>query len=104
MTAGEQQLLRLLHDAYVRAKNEVGYHATIFIQMLDSRGALSTARFLINSAKPSEGYTALWERGRLDLTVEAVVLENAEIHYLFESSDLDKARKRLVQYGYNVPR
>jgi hypothetical protein len=34
-----------------------------------SRGGLATAKYLINSPTPSVGYTHLYERARLDLTV-----------------------------------
>jgi hypothetical protein len=56
----------------------------------------------INSSNPSEGYTHLYERGRLDLTVEAMVVENVTWHELFTESELARSRHRLRQYGYNV--
>jgi hypothetical protein len=77
-----------------------GYNATIFLRMLGDQGGLVTAKYLINSVKPSDGYTALYERGRLDLTVEAMVVENPKWHSLFTSQELEKARLRLTQYGY----
>jgi hypothetical protein len=63
-------------------------------------GGLSAAKYLINTPKPSEGYTHLYERGRLDLTVEAMVVGNNEWHELFTKDELAKARHRLKQYGY----
>jgi hypothetical protein len=36
----------------------------------------------------SEGYTALWERGRLDLTVEALIHDNPQWHPLFTPEEL----------------
>src|SRR5207247_11299621 len=53
---------------------EAGYNATIFLRMVSDRGGLATAKYLINSPTPSVGYTHLYERGRLDLTVEAMVV------------------------------
>jgi hypothetical protein len=85
---------------YRRAKSEAEYNATIFLRMISERGGLATARYLINSPKPSDGYTHLYERGRLDLTVEAMVVENGRWHELFTSEELVKARVRLAQYGY----
>ncbi len=61
-------------DIYRRAKSEADYNATRFIGMVTDRGGLETARYLLHAVKVSDGYTALWERGRLDLTVEAVIL------------------------------
>jgi hypothetical protein len=91
---------RAMMDIYVRAKAEANYTASIFHRMLCERGGLSTAKQLINERTPSEGYTALWERGRLDLTVEAVVTDSLVWHPLFEPDELQRARKRLRDYGY----
>ncbi len=47
----------------------------------------------------SEGYTNLWELKRLDLTVETYVLK-PEYQPLFSEDELDVARSRLRDYGY----
>lgn len=86
---------------YTRAKAEVNYNASIFHRMLTDHGGLETAKRLINSPNPSDGYTALWERHRLDLTVESLVVDNPEWHPLFSSEELAKAKKRLNDYGYS---
>ncbi|HSI40626.1 MAG TPA: hypothetical protein VLA00_08795 [Xanthobacteraceae bacterium] len=85
---------------YQRAKLEAKYTATAFFGMLSKRGGLATAKYLINSEKISDGYTALHERGRLDLTVEAVVVENTKWHSLFSEVELDICRNRLKKYEY----
>jgi hypothetical protein len=87
---------------YRRAKSEANYNATIFLSMLSSKGGLATAKYLINPKQPSDGYTHLYERGRLDLTVEAMLVENSQWHGLFTEDELASARKRLQAYGYNV--
>ena len=74
MELGRDDLVGSQRDIYVRAKTEAGYNATYFLQMLAEAGPLETARKLIMTAHPSQGFTALWERRRLDLTVEAHVL------------------------------
>lgn len=86
---------------YVRAKTEVRYNAARYLQMLHDHRGLETARLLVLADQPSEGYTALWERGRLDLTVEVLVLQ-PEWQPLFveEPELLDRARRRLTDYGY----
>lgn len=96
----EAQFNQAMFGIYRRAKDEAKYNATIFLQMLTDNGGLRTAQTLINSMKPSDGYTALYLRGRLDLTVEAVVIENERWHPLFAAEKLDRARKRLRDYGY----
>jgi hypothetical protein len=87
-------------DIYVRAKAEAGYVATIFHRMLCDHGGLETAKRLINDSTVSSGYAALWERGRLDLTVEAIVADNEKWHSLFSDEELRKVRKRLIDYRY----
>jgi hypothetical protein len=88
---------------YHRAKEEAGYNATIFLGMLTKMKGVATAKQLINAAKPSDGYTALYERSRLDLTVEALVVEDERWHSLFTAEELARCRKRLRDYRY-LPR
>ena len=47
----------------------------------------------------SDGYTALWERGHLDLTVEAVILKT-KWRPLFTDAERRLAVRRLQEYGY----
>ena len=89
-----------LFDAYLRAKTEAKYNATLFLGMLKKNGGWLTAKSLINATKQSDGFTALYEAKRLDLTVEAIVLENPMWHSLFTAEELEKARRRLAQNGY----
>ncbi|MFT0859455.1 hypothetical protein [Ancylobacter sp. G4_0304] len=96
----EKQFDEEMMSIYRRAKSEARYTAIIFFDMLNRNGGLATAKYLINSPKVSDGYTALYERGCLHLTVEAVVIENTQWHRLFTPEELEKARKRLVAYQY----
>jgi hypothetical protein len=47
----------------------------------------------------SDGFAELWERGRLDLTVEALVAE-PKFSELFSENEIAVARRRLEQFGY----
>lgn len=85
---------------YQRALSEAKYKASRFLEMLYDHRGLETARILIHSPKVSDGYTALWKRGRLDLTVEAVIHDNPKWHPLFTPDELAICRKRLQQYEY----
>ena len=89
-----------MKDIYLRAKSEAGYNATYFLRMLSSDGPIQTARRLVTSTQPSEGFTALWERGRLDLTVEAHIVKD-RFAVLFSDAELEAAKDRLQQYGYH---
>ena len=82
----------------VRAKGEAGYTATRFIQMLSDHGGVKTAKTLLASPSVSDGFTALWEAGRPDLTVEYQVLQ-PQFRSLFTQRELESARQRLLDYG-----
>lgn len=86
---------------YVRAKAEAGYNATRYLQMVSENGGLATANQLLHASNVSDGFTHLWERGRLDLSVEALVLE-PKWSPLFTSDDLRIARERLKAYGFEA--
>jgi hypothetical protein len=96
----EAQFTEAMFDVYRRAKSEAKYNATIFLQMITDNGGLATAKTLINAAQPSDGYTALYLRKRLDLTVEAVVVEHPRWHSLFTQEELDRAKRRPIAYRY----
>ncbi|MEX4009421.1 hypothetical protein [Neoaquamicrobium sediminum] len=92
-----------MFDIYRRAKSEAKYNANAFLGMLNDRGGLYTAKALINAPRQSDGYTALLMAGRLDLTVEALVVEDIRWKPLFLHEEIEKAKKRLAANQY-VPR
>ncbi len=96
----EKQFDTAMMEVYTRAKSEANYIASIFHQMLIRQGGLATARQLINDPKESIGYTELFLRKRLDLTVEAVVYDNSKWHALFDNDEMEKIQKRLEVHGY----
>lgn len=87
-------------DIYRRAKSEAKYNAQRFLQMVVDHGGIDTARILIYADSVSDGYTALWERGRLDLTVEALIVESPKFHPLFTTDEMSICSKRLTEYRY----
>lgn len=87
-------------NIYNRAIKEAGYKPSIFMGMVSEHGGLETARRLLHYKDVSEGYIKLWERGRLDLTVEAVIFDNPKWHALFTEQELEIAEKRLKKYEY----
>lgn len=85
---------------YHRAKKEAGYTASKFLDMLTKQGGLVTAKQLINAAQPSSGYAALHLRNRLDLTVEALVVESLHWRNLFTPEEIARAEHRLAKHEY----
>lgn len=99
-TQEEKRFHQAMIDIYHRAKDEAGYNATRYLQMVANNGGVETAKQLINSDTPGDGYTKLCMQGRLDLTVEALVVENEQWHSLFDQAEIEKARQRLKEYEY----
>jgi hypothetical protein len=89
-------------EIYKRAKSEAGYNATRFLSMVTENSGPEAARTLLHATSVSDGYTALWERERLDPTVEAVVLKS-RWRELFSDAEREIATTRLQQYGYKGP-
>jgi hypothetical protein len=71
------------------------------IQMIDRLGHVGACKRILEPGGSTEGLTRLWELGRLDLTVEAIVLR-PEFASLFSQEQLTTARKRLTDVGYPV--
>ena len=90
-------MLTIYHDA----KQKCNYNATYFLQMVANEGGIKTARNLLATSEPSDGFTALWECGRLDLTVENLVLK-PKYRMLFSPEEIIIAKERLNAYGYKV--
>lgn len=89
-----------MYGIYRNAKLECNYNARLFRQMLVDMGGVATAKRLLNDDKIHDGFTRLWECGRLDLTMEAEIWENANWHPLFTDSELRKAEQRLRDLNY----
>lgn len=59
-------------------------------------------RRFINAPNQSDGYTELYFRNRLDLTVEAIVIDNPRWHPLFTPEEIEKAEARLKANKYTL--
>lgn len=88
-----------LREKAAEAKRDLGYNPTDFLKMLAADGGYTTVSRLIADKKPSTGFVKLWEHRRLDLSVEALVLET-EWRRFFEESVLQHAEERLKDAGY----
>ena len=99
MTILEKRFEQEMIDIYMTAKKECGYNASRFLQMLGAKGGLVAAKQLISKPGGTDGFTTLWEHGRLDLSVEAHVLKT-EYAELFTDEERRICRERLEQFGY----
>ena len=87
---------------YEQAKAELNYHATRFQSLVRSVGGVDAAKQLLSTRHYSEGLTRLWEEGRLDISMEAAVLEKSW-QELFTADELETAKLRLTKLGYDIP-
>jgi hypothetical protein len=87
-------------DIYHKEKEECGYNATRFLQMISNDGGIKTAKKLLATAEPSDGFTELWRNHRLDLTIEYLVLKS-KYRSLFTDQEIEIARERLASYGFS---
>lgn len=90
---------RAMHGVYDNALSECGYRATRFLNLINQMGGFQAARQLLQSDTHPEGLTALWEFGRLELSMEALVLQE-QWSALFSAEELKLAKRRLQKLGY----
>ena len=96
----EEQFHEEMLGIYDRAKRECQYNATRFLQMVSQEGGLQAAHTLLATSDVSDGFTTLWRKDRLDLSVEALILRS-QWRSLFSEAELERARKRLAAVNYD---
>jgi hypothetical protein len=71
------------YEAFCRGNvaecQRLGYNPGYFLRMLGEHGAVETTPKLVNSDKWPEGFTRLFEMGRLDLTLEAGIYDKPQV-------------------------
>ena len=99
---GDDQVKAQFHQEMLNIYKEAaafGYRPTYFLRMVNEQGGLVAARQLLTDGTVSDGFVRLWQEGRLDLSVEAVVLD-PQWRDLFTSDELAVAQRRLDDAGY----
>jgi hypothetical protein len=86
-----------LLEAYESWK-QIGYVATRFRLLISNRGGVETARILLAKSGTPSGFERLANAGRLEQTMEYVVLR-PEFGALFSAEERSIARRRLVEHG-----
>ena len=82
------------------AAAELGYRPIRFLQMVHEHGGVVAARRLLSAPEAPSGLTELWKRGRLDISMEALVVQE-RWQPLFSDAERQAARDRLSAYGYD---
>jgi hypothetical protein len=88
--------MRRIHNIW---KTDCDFNANRFLQIVNDQGGLNAAKSLLASKHHPDGLTRLWEEKRLEISMEATVL-NAPWCALFSTIELEVARKRLDDLGY----
>jgi hypothetical protein len=86
-------------DIYWLAGDATGYWASYFLRGVRNKGGIMEARDLLRKTGTSPGFERLKEEGRLDLSMEAVVIR-PEYASLFTSAEIELAHARLIDAGY----
>lgn len=100
MTDQEKNFNIAMREIYVTAKQECGYNAVRFMQLVAEKGGVAAAKQLISKNGGTDGFATLWEHGRLDLSVEAHVLKR-EYKELFTDDERKICRDRLSEFGFD---
>ena len=95
MASLEDEFHKEMLAIYDKARDELGIRLPIFRQMVDREGGVVAAKKLINAKTIPSGYFKLFEKNRLDLTVESLVANNEKWHPLFNQEEIRKAKARL---------
>lgn len=85
--------------ATVRETEAAGYDPRRFKTMLNTDGGFDVVKRILESGKPSDGFTKLWELKRLDLTCEAIIVESKWRPY-FGDDLLARSERLLRQSSY----
>ena len=97
------QLEKQLKQEFLRVscicKDEYQLSPTRFLQILENRGPVNTAIVLVKDSTYHKAFVKLWEFGRLDLTVEAIILRDP-YNQLFSQELLNMAKCKLIDLGY----
>jgi hypothetical protein len=83
-----------------RMTRELGYRPTVLLDMLEKLNGVKAAKMLLRKREVSAGFIYVYERGRPDLTVEALILEE-KWDPLFTQKQREIARRRLDECRQN---
>ena len=91
-----KKLRRAVHETYDMLER-MGHSDR---EGLDEYGALSMMHRYLKAPTTAQSFTRLWEMGRLNLSLEAIVLR-PEFAVLFSEQERRVARERLDSKGYS---
>lgn len=91
-------MLKLMKYSY----DETGFVPSVCRQKIDQEGAYDAVISLVYAKSEYCGFEQYYAMGRLKLSLEAVVVSE-RWRPLFPEEIFKKARRRLKNYGYDIP-
>jgi len=91
----EDQFHQQMINIYRNALTQAHYKATKFLDMVTMQDGLAAAKTLLHTPYLPDGFAELWQRGRLDLTMEYMLVE-PPWNSLFTENELKIAMDRLA--------
>jgi hypothetical protein len=95
----EQKFHRESISGCEELRKEHGYNPTYWVRMVHEHGAVQAAKLLLRASNAQEGLFRLWELKRLDMSIEAMVID-PQYGSLFSEEERKLARKRLDDLGF----
>ena len=96
----EKMFITRLSEALDIMDKQYNYQPTILKKMVSQLGVRNAIRKLVNTPDPPKGLQILKNKGALNLSMEALILDD-KWKDLFEEVDKENARKRLLQLGFD---
>ncbi len=99
MIALEKKLQQEVIKNCELAEKEYGCKMTKFLQTIERFGIVKTAQEILRKGRTSDCFNKLAEVGRLDLTIEAVIVKG-EYAELFTDEQVNDCYELLCEKGY----
>lgn len=94
-----QQFQETLLASCQKAQDEMGCQMTRLMQTIEKRGGVETVGELLRRGRLSDGFDALQKGRRLELSIEAVVVQE-KFGQLFTDDQVNACYDVLLESGY----
>ena len=99
MSKAELEFQKVLLEKCKEAEEKCGARCKRLANNIEKYGAVKTAKEIIRKSNVSDGFDALEKAGRLDLSMEAVVVDN-RFGELFTDDEVNYCFEVLCECGY----
>jgi len=96
----EEEFDKAMLEVDKACRREIGFNAKQFRAIIAAHGGKEGDKKLLQSPRVQSGFEYLWKRNRLDLSMEAVIV-NPKFQPLFTPSEISEAQHRLEMGRYD---